>query len=180
MGRFSATAGAGAALIAVSSMAAQATPQTDHGKYLVSVVGCTDCHTAGSFTGKPDTAHFLGGSDVGFSIPGLGVFVPPNLTPDKETGLGNWTTQQIMTAFQTGVRPDGRQLAPAMPYMDFVNLTKEDATDIALYLQSLPPVKNKVPGPFGPADKPTSLVYVIVPGAVYAAMPQPGAPPSAK
>jgi hypothetical protein len=59
---------------------------------------------------------FLGGSDVGFAIPGLGVFAGPNLTPDKETGLGNWTEDQIITAFTTGKRPDGRIPAPIMPY----------------------------------------------------------------
>ena len=61
------------------------------GKYLVTVGSCTDCHTPGSFFGKPDMSKYLGGSDVGFAIPHLGVFVGPNLTPDKATGLGNWT-----------------------------------------------------------------------------------------
>ena len=63
---------------------------------------CFDCHTPGYFFGKPDMARYLGGSDVGFEIPGLGVFVGPNLTPDKETGLGNWTSEQIVTALHTG------------------------------------------------------------------------------
>ena len=62
-----------------------------HGKYLVQLGGCTDCHTPGHLLGKPDMSRFLGGSDVGLEVPGLGVFVAPNLTPDKVTGLGNWT-----------------------------------------------------------------------------------------
>jgi mono/diheme cytochrome c family protein len=78
-------------------------------------LGCGDCHTPGYFLGKPDMARNLGGSDVGFAIPGLGVFVPPNLTPDKETGLGNRTAKQIVTAVTTGKTPDGRMLAPIMP-----------------------------------------------------------------
>jgi mono/diheme cytochrome c family protein len=68
--------------------AASAETQVERGKYLVTFGGCSDCHTLGSFFGHPDMAKFLGGSDVGFAIPGLGVFVGRNLTPDKETGLG--------------------------------------------------------------------------------------------
>jgi mono/diheme cytochrome c family protein len=124
--------------------------QIERGKYLTTIGGCTDCHTPGHFLGKPDMAKYLGGSDVGFEIPGLGTFVGPNLTPDKETGLGNWTDDQIVAAITTGKRPDGRMLAPAMPYMGLQALTRDDALAIAAYLKSLPAVKNKVPGPFGP------------------------------
>jgi hypothetical protein len=80
------------------------------GKYLVTLGGCNDCHTPGYFFGKPDAARTLGGSDVGFALPGLGTFVGANLTPDKETGLGNWSREDIVTAIQTGVTPDGRML----------------------------------------------------------------------
>ena len=138
--------------------------QMDRGKYLVAFGSCTDCHTPGHFFGKPDMNRFLGGSEVGFEIPGLGVFHGPNLTPDPETGLGNWSVGQIITALQTGKRPDGRELAPAMPWRAYANLTKDDVTAIAMFLKSLPPVKNKVPGPFGPTEKPTGFVMKVVPG----------------
>jgi mono/diheme cytochrome c family protein len=138
--------------------------QAERGKYLVSIAGCNDCHTPGYFFGKPDMSRYLGGSDVGFEIPGLGVFHGPNLTPDPDTGLGNWTVGQIVTALQAGKRPDGRELAPIMPWRAFANLTKDDATAIAMFLKSLPPVKNTVPGPFGPAEKPTGFVMKVVPG----------------
>lgn len=133
------------------------------GKYLVSLGGCNDCHTPGNFLGKRDTTRVLAGSEVGFEIPGLGVFHGPNLTPDKETGLGNWTEEQIATAITTGVRPDGRELAPIMPWRDFAHLTKADALAVAAFLKTLPPVQNKVPGPFGPSEKPTSFVMKIIP-----------------
>jgi mono/diheme cytochrome c family protein len=133
------------------------------GKYLVSLGGCQDCHTPGHFFGKRDPTRVLGGSEVGFALPGLGVFYGPNLTPDKETGLGAWSEQQIATAITTGMRPDGRQLAPIMPWRDFANLSRADALAIAAFLKSLPPVRNKVPGPFGPNEKPTSFVMKIVP-----------------
>jgi mono/diheme cytochrome c family protein len=143
--------------------------QVERGKYLVTFGGCIDCHNPGYFFGKPDMTRFLGGSEVGFEIPGLGVFVAPNLTPDKETGLGNWTEAQIVTALQTGKRPDGRELAPIMPWRHFAQLTKEDASAIAAYLKTLPPVKNKVPGPFGPGEKVTSFVFRILPPGQTAA-----------
>jgi mono/diheme cytochrome c family protein len=153
--------------IAVAANAAD--PAVERGKYLVAVGNCTDCHTPGHLIGKPDLARFLAGSDVGFGIPGLGVFVGPNLTPDRETGLGTWTPKQIATAIKTGQRPDGRILAPAMPWRGFGVLTEQDALAIAAYLKSLPPVRSKVPGPFGPAETPSSLVMSVVPGPVYAA-----------
>jgi mono/diheme cytochrome c family protein len=136
--------------------------QIERGKYLVAIISCGDCHTNGSLMGKPDMAHFLGGSDIGFAIPGLGYFYGPNLTPDPETGLGSWSTVQIVAAITQGVRPDGRILAPIMPWHSFANLTPEDAQAMALYLQSLPPVKHRVPGPFGAEQKPTAPYMNIV------------------
>ncbi len=86
----------------------------ERGKYLATIASCTDCHTPGYFLGKPDMTRHLGGSDVGFEIPGLGVFYGPNLTPDEATGLGCWSEHDIVTAIRTGKRPDGRTLAPIM------------------------------------------------------------------
>jgi mono/diheme cytochrome c family protein len=150
-------------LVSVTSASAQQS-QVERGKYLVMLGSCTDCHTPGYFFGKPDMARYLGGAEVGFEIPGLGVFHGPNLTPDSETGLGNWTIAQIVTAVQTGKRPDGRELAPIMPWRAFANLTKDDVTAIAVFLKSIPAVKNKVPGPFGANDKATEFVMKVVPG----------------
>ena len=153
------------ALALTSTLAFEANAQqpVERGKYLVTLGSCTDCHTPGFFFGKPDMARFLGGSEVGFEIPGLGVFVGPNLTPDKETGLGNWTDEQIVAALKTGHRPDGRMLAPIMPWKALASLTQEDALAIVAYLRSLPPVKNKVAGPFGANEKPTTFVMKVVP-----------------
>ena len=168
-----------AACLGGSISGAAADAQTDRGKYLVTVMGCGDCHTPGSFLGHPDKARFLGGSDVGFAIPGLGVFVGRNLTPDDDTGLGKWTKEQIIIAITTGARPDGRILAPIMPYESFKSLTKADAQAIAAYLKALKPVKNAVPGPFGPSETPTTFVMAVMPGEVYAKMPKPPGPPAA-
>lgn len=150
-------------------------PDVARGKYLVALGGCSDCHTPGGLTGRPDMAHYLGGSDVGFAIPGQGVFVAPNLTPDEATGLGKWTEQQIITAFTTGRRPDGRQLVPIMPWPALSQLTPSDAKAIVGYLKSLKPVQHAVPGPFGPDETPSVLVMAVLPGEVYAGLPLPKA-----
>ena len=137
--------------------------QVQRGKYLVGIVGCGDCHTPGHFFGKPDPSRALSGSEVGFEVPQLGVFYGSNLTPDKETGLGNWSVAEIVTAFTKGITPDKRELSPAMPWRGFSGMTVADAYSIAEYLKTLKPVKNAVPGPFGPTEKPTSFVMKIVP-----------------
>lgn len=168
-----------ALIAAVAGYAAFAAPagaaeyDVARGKYLVQFGGCTDCHTPGHFFGKPDMAKFLAGSDVGFSVPGLGVFAGSNLTPDNATGLGKWTPAQIATAITTGVRPDGRMLAPSMPWRGFAGLTKSDAMAIATYLKSLKPVSNKIAGPFGPSETPTGFVLTIMPAEAFAGLPKP-------
>jgi mono/diheme cytochrome c family protein len=89
--------------------------QVARGRFLVTIAGCSDCHTPGALLGSPDMKRYLGGSDVGFAIPGAGVFVGENLTPDKETGLGSWTDEQIIAAIRTGKTPEGRELSAVMP-----------------------------------------------------------------
>lgn len=177
MGAVSLAVIAAAAVVLMHRPAAAAdAQQITRGKYLVSFSGCTDCHTPGHFLGKEDKSRFLGGSDVGFAIPGLGVFVGPNLTPDKATGLGQWTAAQIVTAFTKGQTPDGRMLAPAMPWRSYANFTPSDAEAVAAYLMSLPPIDHQVAGPFGPTQTPTVFVMSVQPGEVYAHIPHPPAP----
>ncbi|MDB5508043.1 MAG: cytochrome [Hyphomicrobiales bacterium] len=151
------------AIIAAAAPAFAQQPNVARGKYLAAISGCNDCHTAGSFFGKRDVGKTLAGSEVAFEIPGMGAFVGPNLTPDKATGLGNWSVDQIVAALRTGKRPDGRELAPIMPWRDLANLSDGDARSIALYLRNLPPISNKVPGPFGPGEKVTTFTMKISP-----------------
>jgi mono/diheme cytochrome c family protein len=151
------------AALSVALPTAQGQTPVERGKYLAVIGDCIDCHTPGYFFGKPDMTRYLGGSDVGFEIPNLGVFVGPNLTPDTKTGLGAWSDEQIATALTTGVRPDGRILAPIMPWHALSQLTKPDLAALVGYLRSLPPVQHKVAGPFGPSEKPTVFVMKVVP-----------------
>jgi mono/diheme cytochrome c family protein len=146
------------------SFTTQAAEDVARGKYLVSVAGCNDCHTPGYFFGKPDESRYLGGSEVGFEVPGVGVFHGPNLTSDKESGLGSWTDAQIVAALTTGKRPDGRELVPVMPWRAFANFTKEDVSSIVAFLRTLPPVQNKTPGPYSSVEQSSAFVMKIVPG----------------
>lgn len=150
---------------AVPARGAGSSPEEiERGRYLASIMDCTGCHTPGALTGKPDATRLLGGSDVGFKIPGLGIFYPPNLTPDRETGLGKWTVEQIISAVRTGARPDGRMLVPVMPYHSYAVLTDKDARALANYLGTLKPVSNKIPGPVGDAEAaPAPYLAVILP-----------------
>ncbi len=148
--------------VLVSSPSAYAQTQTQRGEYLVTIMDCTGCHTPGTFLGKPDMQRPLAGSEVGFQVPGLGIFYPPNLTPDPETGLGKWSEADIIKAVRTGVRPDGRQLVPVMPYHSYGKLIDADAKAVAIYLKSLKPVQNRVPGPIGPNEKPTAAYLSVV------------------
>ena len=121
------------------------------GAYLARVMICADCHSGRGPTGEIDPDRHLTGATVGFEIPGLGTFWPPNLTSDP-TGLGEWTDEEVLAAIRTGVRPDGRELAPAMPSALYSALSDEDGAALVAYLRSLPPAASAVPGPLGPGE----------------------------
>jgi mono/diheme cytochrome c family protein len=164
------TVGASAALLRLSLAALADDSQIARGRYLVTIAGCSDCHTPGALLGAPDMKRYLGGADVGFSIPGQGVFVGQNLTPDKDTGLGGWTTEQIVTALRQGKRPDGTVLSPVMPYASFSHLTDDDALAIAAFLKSLPQISNKVLS-YKSSDTVPISVSAVLPPEVYDALP---------
>ncbi len=105
----------------------------------------------------------LGAVKWALPFPAWAFLYGPNLTNDKATGLGNWTDAQILHALKTGERPDGRVLAPVMPWQDFAGATDADMNAVVAYLRSLPVIVNKVPGPFGPGEPATSFVMKIVP-----------------
>lgn len=107
------------------------------GAYLTRAGNCMGCHTAKG--GEP----FAGGRQLSTSF---GVFVTPNITPDNETGLGQWTEDDFWQAIHQGKSRDGRLLYPAFPYTEYTKVTRQDANAIFAYFQSLPPVSqvNKV------------------------------------
>lgn len=150
------TTAAAVACLFVSAAGAQ----EDRGEYLARIMDCGGCHTPGYLRGEPDMSRYVGGSDVGFEIPGLGIFYPPNLTNDP-TGLAGWSDEEVVAAIRTGVRPDGRQLVPIMPYQSYAALTDDDAIALVRYLRRVPPVSNEVPEPVGPGQTPP-LPYMTI------------------
>lgn len=154
----------GAAGLVVSLLPAAADEMTKRGEYLAHIMDCTGCHTPGALAGKPDMSRYLAGSKIGFHLPGLGIFWPRNLTPDKATGMGDWSADDIIRAVTKGERPDGRMLAPIMPWHEYSHLTGEDARALAAYLKNLPPVRHKVPDIVGgPEDARAPYLTVVVP-----------------
>lgn len=125
--------------------------QVAHGKYLVELMGCGSCHTHGAMIGEPDMHLRLAGSGIGIAYsnplntPNPGVTYPPNLTPDRKTGLGKWNDDEIVEAIRHGVSRYGKRLLTVMPWPSFIRLSEDDALAIAAYLRSLPPVEHQVP-----------------------------------
>ena len=147
------------------------------GKYLVTVAGCNDCHTpwkTGPAGPEPDMSRMLSGHPESLTItePAArptargsrhcahehrvlrpwGVSFTANLTPDAETGLGKWTQATFMQTIRTGRHMGrGRKILPPMPIPMYKNFTDEDLAAIFTYLQSIPPMNNRVPEPLPPA-----------------------------
>jgi len=116
----------------------------ERGRYLVEHVSlCSDCHTPRNFIGVPNRSLYLAGANK--KIGPLGQEVP-NITPDKETGIGEWKREEIAAVLLTGTKPDLDNIQGLMAEViehGFKNMTKEDALAIADYLKSVPAIKNK-------------------------------------
>ncbi len=158
------------------------TPKDDRvarGAYLVRFGSCHDCHTPhriGPEGLAPDMTRALSGHPADFTVtpPAAfgrdwmmvgartntafagpwGVSFTANLTPDKETGLGNWTEDMFITALRTGRHEGrGRPILPPMPYQYVSSLSDDDLKAVFAYLQSLTPIRNKVPAPIDPPEE---------------------------
>lgn len=146
------------------------------GKYLVSIMGCDDCHSPKNMTAQGPVLDMerrlsgypaqrpvakvnqdvlkdgwmLFGGDLTSAVGPWGVSFSANLTPDPKTGIGNWTEEQFKRAITQGKSKGlerSRDLLPPMPWQDFRNLHDEDVKAIYTYLLSLKPVENIVPEP---------------------------------
>ncbi len=115
----------------------------ERGRYLVEHVSlCGDCHTPRNFLGVPNRAMYLAGTKSG----PLGEEMP-NITPDKETGIGEWSRNDIAEYLITGTKPDldnAQGLMAEVIEAGYKNMTKADALAIADYLKSVPAIKNKI------------------------------------
>lgn len=159
------------ALLTLAVPAANAdAPTTDiaRGRHLVELMSCAVCHSPRDPKTKTPVPGDFSGSTIGRYESGVGVFFPPNLTGDKATGLGGWTDNQIADALLKGVRPDGRELATAMPWKAYQRyLRKDEASAIVAFLRTLKPIKHKVPDPIGIGQKsPLPYYRMVPPGAI--------------
>lgn len=114
------------------------------GEYLTKAADCVACHTTKD--GKP----FAGG--LAFKTP-MGTLYSPNITPDKETGIGRWSDEEFLRALHEGKGKNGENLYPAFPYTSYTLLQDDDVKAIKAYLFSLPAVhqpnrENDMPFPF--------------------------------
>ncbi|MGH8632760.1 MAG: c-type cytochrome [Burkholderiales bacterium] len=140
-----------------------ATAQTliERGAYLVNaVMVCDGCHTPSGKTGFIMEKRFSGGSQVwdtpAYTVRGT------NITPDRETGIGEWSDNEIRRSLTEGTHRHGRPLAPQMPFAFYKILTPRDLDALVAYMRTITPVRNEVPSPVYKAAMHTELV----PGAM--------------
>jgi mono/diheme cytochrome c family protein len=147
--------------VTVVAMAGPADAQSavERGGYLMNtIMTCANCHSPKGPPAATAGKDYSGG--LRFNEPPFDV-TAPNITQDKETGIGNWTDAQIKTLMTTGKHPNGHQVAEVMPTAFYPILTEGDLNAIVAYLRSLAPVKNKVPDP----NYKIALPHHVFPGA---------------
>lgn len=148
--------------VTIATSMARAEDSVERGAYLVNLLSCAACHTEGMMLGSPNGEFYLAGSTIGIGYSNdefPGVVFPPNITPDPETGIGDWSRDEVVRNIQYGIDRHGRQQKPIMPWPGYAHMKEVDATAIADYLLSLPPVKHQVPENVPPGT-PTDLPYV--------------------
>ncbi len=132
---FAAAAAATVAGAALAGNTGQDFSQIERGRYLAAAGDCAGCHT------KPGGKDFAGGLPV--ETP-FGLVISPNITPDNETGIGLWTDDDFVRAMTQGIRRDGAHLFPAMPYVYYTKVSRDDVLAIRAYLATVPAVANGV------------------------------------
>jgi mono/diheme cytochrome c family protein len=121
----------------ISAAVAQRQPDVSHGEYIYRLADCAACHT------KPGGETLAGGLPL---VTPMGAIYTTNITPDRDTGIGDYSFVDFARAVRLGVRPDGTRLYPAMPYTSYAKMSDEDLQDLFGYLQkSVAPVKATAP-----------------------------------
>lgn len=122
---------------AVSAAVAQRQPDVSHGEYIYRLADCAACHT------RPGGQTLAGGLPL---VTPLGTIYSTNITPDHDTGIGNYDFTDFARAVRLGVRPDGTRLYPAMPYTSYAKMSDDDLLDLFGYLQkNIAPVNQATP-----------------------------------
>jgi mono/diheme cytochrome c family protein len=124
------------ATVPASALAPYA-PDLDNGQTMFLAGGCASCHE----TPNQEDKTRLGG---GFALKSpFGTFFPPNISPDRDDGIGAWSEANFVSAMGKGTSPDGSHYYPAFPYTSYQRMKMEDVRDLFAYLKTLPPVKGK-------------------------------------
>jgi mono/diheme cytochrome c family protein len=130
----------------------------ERGRYIVMTAGCIGCHAVVGSQG-PDLSLYLGGGGLKIQTPHA-TFVSRNLTPDKETGLGRRTDDEVKRVLRSGTFPDGHVVeGTAMPWPAFSNWTEEDRHAVVAYLRHLKPIHHVTP-------EPVKGGAITIPGAI--------------
>lgn len=124
-----------AALVSASGFASDLFDRINAGRYKAVLADCAACHT------KPGGQPFAGGAPLDTPF---GKLIPSNITPDRETGIGNWSYADFRGALKEGVGKGGKRLYPAMPYPAYSAMTEADIADLWAYFQKIEPVSNRV------------------------------------
>ncbi len=152
----------------------ETTPQRlARGKYLVEgVAGCFGCHTDADWSkpGAPAMARREGSGHI-WADQNLPWLVAPNITSDKETGVGDWSDDTLARAIREGISHDGRALFPVMPYPDYAQMSDEELASIIVYIRSVPAVRNQLPT----TQMPFPLKFLVrsMPQPITATVPEP-------
>ncbi len=139
-----AAAAAVAALVLAAGPASADENLLARGKYLVDgIAGCGNCHSPRDKNGNFIKGKEFSGAYV-ITDPGFKAYAK-NITPDKETGIGNWSPQQIARAIREGITPTGKLLGPPMSFEFYRDISDSDIDAIVAYIRSVPAVHNTVP-----------------------------------
>jgi mono/diheme cytochrome c family protein len=134
------------ALLLFAVPAAAQDARIRQGEYVFRAAGCAACHTDSKNKGA-----FLAGGRA-LETP-FGILYAPNITPDRETGIGNWSDAEFVRAMTEGVSPAGKHYYPAFPYTSYTQMRREDVLALKAYLFSVPAVKQ--------ANRPNELPWYL-------------------
>ena len=110
--------------------------EISRGEYLINIAGCVSCHTDADNGG----VYLAGGLKLNTSF---GSFFAPNITADKETGIGAWSFEDFAAAMHLGINPTGERYYPVFPYTSYTQIHSSDLRAMYAYLQTVPPIKRR-------------------------------------
>jgi len=116
------------------------------GRYLSKIFVCQECHSPRTAGGGYVQGQLFQGGGLQWPLPDGHLLIAPNITPDRETGIGAWSDDEIIRALRTGVARDGRQLNPLMPYLTaYHDMTNQDAKDLVRFLRTVTQARRSWP-----------------------------------